>query len=135
MKKFTDEDIQSLFDRKAELNSSEDEDIRIYEMLYEGLSKPQATLLPANFAELVTEKVRKKADVATDLKGHAFTFLIVTVTLLALYGIALLFSREFTTVLLNGLVNLKWHLTFVIIVVQALFQFDRFLRAKRMLTD
>lgn len=127
MKELNDQAIQELLEKRtassnAEINSTDDNDFKTYQLLFEALEKKPAMKLSDDFSAKVIDMLQAKKARAYDLKLY-FTLAVILIAFLAgSYFYLIGMNTESSSNSIVALLKFKWILLFGVAMF-SVFQF------------
>jgi hypothetical protein len=134
MMKLTDEELQKLLESKSFSHASLDvnEDAKLYELVFEELSKEPDYVLPEGFSYTVTEKIWQQHRRKSLITPNAVLFASILAALLISAGTILYINAAMLVDVLTVLIQFKWIILFSLMVLILIEIGDRFLIRRRL---
>ena len=133
MKRLNDEQIQSLLENglnatDESLSESEREQLDGYSFLFQKLKSEPTYTLPFNFASAVTQKVRFRLKIRSDLKYNLFADLGLITCFFAVCGLLYMVNADAGNQFFMAMLKLKWGLLTGMIILLGTLVFDQKLK-------
>jgi hypothetical protein len=128
MKKLTDEEIQKLLEQNLNIPGDElgdNDDVKAYQLLFDGLKQEPETGLPYNFAKKVVGQIQSAKNRRQDVK--LYWLMGVAVILMFITAAVFMAAYNYTdTIKLVSVLNTyKWIIVFVVVVILGVQYFDQ----------